>query len=150
MMERSRPTYGQPITNKGAVERSQILHLFDAQVLDDDPTTVNSVDNGAFAAPMPSGTWDEFDLILQLDSTLAPTSIEFFVEWSPDGGTTWMHYAQGLFASLIYDDTVVASGLNQVFRGIVAGENMRLRVVALGSNATNFFTFSASIQFARK
>lgn len=150
MVDRSRPTFGQPIVNKGGAQRSNILHLFDGQVLDDDPTTVNSVDDGAFANILPSGSWDEFDLILQLDSTLAPTSIEFFVEYSPDGGTTWMHYAQGLFASLIYDDTVVASGLNQVFRGIVAGENMRLRVVGLGTTADNFFTFSASIQFARK
>ncbi len=150
MKLQTKGAFGQNIFQKARVDRSDIIHLFDAQVLDDDPTEVNSFNDGPFNQSLPSGGWDEFDLILQLDSTLVPTSIEFFIEYSPDGGTTWFHYAQGLFASLIYDDTVVAAGLNQVFRGVVAGEAMRLRAVALGSDATNFFTFSASIQFARK
>ncbi len=149
MKLQTKPARGQDIYQKARVDRSDIIHLFDNQVLNADPTTVNSFDDGAFAESLPSGGWDEFDLILQLDSAMAPTSIEFFVEYSPDGGTTWFHYAQGLFASLIYDDTVVASGLNQVFRGKVAGEAMRVRVVGLGTDADNFFTFSSSIQFAR-
>ncbi len=150
MKLQTKPAHGQNIFQKARVDRSDLIHLFDAQVFNDVTSEVNSLEDGAFAAVLPSGGWDGYDLFLNLDSDNTPTDLEFFVEFSPDGGTTWFHNAQDMFASLIYDDTVVASGLRQVFRGEVAGAEMRLRAIGTGLSSSNTFTFSAFIQFKRR
>lgn len=90
-----------------------------------------------------------FTLYLQVDSTLAPTTIQFLVQFSPDGGTTWHTYKQGLFASLFYEDTDVASTVYECFSGECAGRLFRLRAVAVGTDATNLFTVTAKAEFFR-
>ncbi len=121
--------------------------LFTAQRLDDSPTEVNSEDDGDFAAIFDASTFRRWSLELTIDATLTPTDIEFFAEFTNDAGTSWAHYAQDLFASLVYSDADVATEKHQIFGGEVVGQGFRLRVVATGTDGTNFFDFSATIRF---
>lgn len=146
--------FGQNINRVGPVSRSDFFPLFTNQVFNDVTTEVNSQSDGDQAAANPQGfdcgSWNAFELYLDIQSTSNPTNIEFFVEFSPDGGTTWFHYAVGLFASLVYDDVVTANGLLQVFRGQIVGNKWRVRIVATGTTDTLLFTTSVKVQFARE
>lgn len=88
-----------------------------------------------------------FTLYLDIDSASTPTDVRFIVEFSPDGGTTWHEYRQGLFASLYYEDQDTASGLQVCFSGECAGRTFRLRAVATGTDATKTFTVTAKAEF---
>ncbi len=127
--------------------------LFAGQVLDDDPTSVDSQHDGQQAAANPDGidcsSYRRFSLELEILSAGSPTNIEFFVEFSSDGGNRWAHYAQGLFASLVYSDAAVATLTNEVFTGDVANDLFRLRAVGTGTTAPNNFTFTALVRFWR-
>ncbi len=125
------------------------VSLFVDQDIDDDPTTVSSDVDGIHAAPIDCSSYRNFSLELEILSTASPTDIEFFVEFSNNGGTTWRHYAQGLFASLVYSDLSVATLRSEVFTGLVVGDMFRLRVVGTGTTAVNFFTFSSLVRFWR-
>lgn len=125
------------------------LLLFVAQVLDADPTEVNSQADGEIAEAIDCSTYRNFSVELEIVSTNSPTDIEFFVEFSNNGGIDWAHHAQGLFASLVYSDLSVATLLRQVFTGLVVGDMFRLRVVATGTDGTDTFTFSALVRFWR-
>lgn len=125
------------------------FRLFTSQRIDDDPTEVNSQDDGLVASAIDCSTYRTFSLELAILSTASPTDIEFFVEFSSDGGTTWSHHAQGLFASLVYSDLSVATLRNEVFTGLVVNDLFRLRVVGTGTTAVNFFDFSALVRFWR-
>ena len=91
--------------------------------------------------------WRKFLLFLDIDSTLAPTTIQFIPQFSDDGGTDWFDYKQGLFASLFYEDTDTASGIKECFSGECAGRLFRLRAVAVGTDATNLFLVTARVAF---
>ena len=103
--------------------------------LDDDPTSVEG-------AALTCKGYRYFTLYLDLGATLTPTTLEIIVQFSDDGGTTWYEYRQGLFAALFYEDTVIVSGsgVKEVYQGNVIGQDCRVKAVAVGSNATNFFT----------
>ena len=125
------------------------LQLFTSQRIDDDPTSVDSQADGDVAEAIDCSTYRHFSLQLAILSTASPTDIEFFAEFSNDGGTTWWHYAQDLFASLVYSDLSVATLRREIFTGTVAGDMFRLRVVGTGTTAVNFFDFSALVRFWR-
>lgn len=110
---------------------------------------VNSQDDGNAQAPIDCSSYRNFSLELAILSTNSPTDIEFFVEFSNNGGTTWKHYAQGLFASLVYSDLSVATLRDEIFTGLVVGDMFRLRVVGVGTDGTDIFTFSALVRFWR-
>lgn len=123
--------------------------LFTAQVLDDDPTSVDSQTDGLLQEAIDCSTYRNFSLELAVLSAGSPTDVEFFVEFSNNGGTDWSHYAQGLFASLVYSDASVATLVRQIFTGLVVGDMFRLRVVGTGTTGVNTFTFDALIRFWR-
>lgn len=115
----------------------------------DATTTVNSQDDGQVQAAIDCSTYRNFALDLEILSTNSPTDIEFFVEFSNDGGINWRHHAQGLFASLVYSDASVAVLRTEAFTGLVVGDMFRLRVVGTGTDGTDIFTFSALVRFWR-
>jgi hypothetical protein len=125
------------------------LQLFTAQVLDADPTEVNSQADGDLAEAIDCSTYRNFSVELTILSANSPTDIEFFVEFSNNGGADWAHHAQGLFASLVYSDLSVATVVRETFTGLVVGDMFRLRVVATGTDGTDTFTFSALVRFWR-
>ena len=112
-------------------------------------TTRNSQDDGEVQAAIDCSSYRNFSLELRILSTASPTDIEFFVEFSNDGGTNWHHHAQGLFASLVYSDLSVATLVTEIFTGLVVGDMFRLRIVGTGTDGTDFFTFSALVRFWR-
>lgn len=119
---------------------TSLTTLIDGTVFDDDPTSENS-------AKVDTDDYRYFTLYLNVDSTNSPTTIQFLVQFSDDGGTTWFTFKQGVFASLYYEDTDVASGIKECFSGMCAGRDFRLRVVASGTDATNSFTVTAKVEF---
>ena len=123
-----------------AARSASIVTLIDAVEFNATTTTYNS-------AAVKCGAWKHFLLYLNVDSTATPTDIQFIVQFSDDGGTTWWTYKQGLFASLFYEDQDTASGIYECFSGDVAGRTMRLRAVATGTTAANKFTVTAKVEF---
>lgn len=120
--------------------RSSIATLIDGVVFDADPTSYNSEKQDC-------DHYRRFLLFLNIDSTNTPTTIQFIPQFSDDGGTTWYDYVQGIFASMFYEDTDVASGIKECFSGECAGRDFRLRAVAVGTDGTNTFTVTAKIAF---
>lgn len=120
--------------------RSDIETPIVARVFNDVLTALNSPAYDTY-------TRRKFLLFLDIDSTLAPTTIQFIPQFSDDSGTDWFDYKQGLFASLFYEDTDTASGIKECFSGDCAGELFRLRVVAVGTDGTNLFTVTARVSF---
>lgn len=120
--------------------RSAIITLIDGVTFNNTTTASNSNAQDCYS-------YRYFLLYLNIDSTNAPTDIQFLIQYSDDGGTTWYDYRQGLFASLFYEDTVVAAGILECFSGEVMGRTIRLRVVATGTTSTATFLVTAKIEF---
>ena len=101
--------------------------------LDDDPTSYNSdaQDSDGY-----SGTW----VLVDIDSFGQPTDIRLIAQFSHDGGTTWWDFVEGLWASLYWEDTATADGINQAFNLPLGGiDTWRIRAVATGTDANNYF-----------
>lgn len=122
-----------------AQRRATIVTLIDAETFDDVTTSYNS-------AKQDVDEWRYFLLFLSVDSTNTPTTIQFLLQFSDDGGTTWYTYKQGLFAALFYEDQDTASGIYECFGGIVWGRDIRLRAVAVGTSETNTFVVTAKLE----
>jgi hypothetical protein len=125
---------GTVTTDSPVVAQSSWATLINGTVFDDDPTEENSsaVDVSGYR-----GMWLE----LNIDSTLAPTDITFLPQFTDDDGTTWWDYQEGIWASMVFEDTQTASGIKKVFHLPLAGiDSMRIRVVATGTDGSNFFT----------
>ncbi len=123
------------------VRRSQtIQNLISALVFNNTTTTDNSVQ-------VDTDNEENFTLYLDIDSTLTPTDIQFIPQFSNDNGTTWFDYKQDQFVALFYEDVNTASGLTECLSGKCVGRDFRLRTVATGTDATNFFTVSVDVEF---
>lgn len=93
--------------------------------------------------------WDWFSLWLTMQSANTPTTIQFIPQFSNDDGTTWFSFLQDMWAAAFWEDTVMATQINEVYYGRVVGNDFRLRAVAVGTTATNTFTVTAKVQFWR-
>jgi hypothetical protein len=124
---------------ESAIRSGAITTLIDNITLDDDPTSYNSdaLDCSGFR---------HFLLYLKVDSTAAPTTVQFLVQFSDDGGTTWWTYKLGPFASLYYEDADTATAVNECFSGDCAGRLMRIRAVGTGTDGSNKFTITAKVE----
>lgn len=127
----------------GGTSRSPLITLIDGILLDDNPTSVTSDP----VAEEIVGSYRHFTLYIDMDSTSTPTTIEWIVEFSPDDGASWFAYRQGLFASLFYEDSLTASGLQQSFNGDCAGRMFRVKAVAVGTDASKKFLVTAKVEF---
>lgn len=108
--------------------------------LDDDPTSYNS-------AEVDTTGWSALWALFDIDSTLAPTNLRFIAQWSHDGGTTWWDFEEGLWASLVWEDTDTASGVNKAFLLPCGGIDLvRIQAVATGTDATNYFQISVLVR----
>ena len=107
--------------------------LIDAVRIDNDPTSYNS---GAMDVTEYSAVW----VLIDIDSTLAPTTLRVLAQYSDDAGTTWWDFEEGLWASLYWEDTATAAGINKAFLLPCGGiDDIRIRVVGTGTDATNYF-----------
>jgi len=119
-----------------------IQTLINAVRLDDSPTSYNS-------DAINTEDFTDFLLFLNIDSTLAPTDVVFIVQFSDDGGTTWYDYQNDFWGDLRYEDVATAAGIKECLHGKVGGRKMRLRAVATGTDATNYFDITAKIELFR-
>ena len=117
-----------------------ITQLFTALLLNDATTSSNS-------STINVGDYTDFLLYLDIDSTNAPTDVQFIVQFSNDGGTTWFDYKNDFFGDLRYEDTATASGLKECVSGKCGGRTFRLRAVGAGTTSTATFLINAYIEF---
>lgn len=114
--------------------------IIDAVRLDDDPTFVNS-------AAIDSDGWSAAWVLISIESTLAPTDIRIVAQFTDDGGTTWWDFVEGLWASLYWEDTGTATEIRRAFLLPLGGiDNFRIRAVATGSDAGNFFDVTVRVR----
>lgn len=107
--------------------------LVDAVRIDNDPTSYNSA---LFDVTGYGACW----ILVDIDSTLAPTTLRVLAQVSHDAGTTWWDFEEGLWASLYWEDTDTAAGINKAFLLPCGGvDSIRIRVVGTGTDATNYF-----------
>ena len=119
-----------------------IVTLEEDQILNNVTTSKNS-------ESVETRNYKRFALFLKIDSTLAPTDIRFIIQFSNDGGTTWWDLQNDFFGDLRYEDTATATAIHEVLEGPCAGRLLRLRAVGTGTDATNFFTYSAYLELYR-
>ena len=120
-----KPKKGRPIT------------LVDNIRFDDDPTTYTSVAVDALQ-------FRKFILFVTKAVTLLPTTIEVQVQYSPDN-VNWYLFTRGPFGYLAWEDT--AGTENEAIDGDVPARYLRVYVVAVGTDATNYFDLTVKIQF---
>lgn len=89
-----------------------------------------------------------FTLYLKLDSTgTGAHHVCFLPQFAVTIGGEWHNYAQGLFASLCYEDVDTANGLWEVFQGDTAGRLFRVRVMGDAATDSLYFTINAWVAF---
>lgn len=139
MMQRETPLVGDPSPR---TEFSNPTTLHNSAVLNATTTAINS---GAVV----SDGWREFALLMQLSSSGSPTTIQIIPEFSDDGGTTWYQLLEGVWASMFFEDTLLANTIRRVFTGPVVAGLMRVRIVGSGTTASNTFTATIKVVFRR-
>lgn len=101
--------------------------------IDDDPTAYYS--NG-----MDVTAWSAVWVLIDIDSTLAPTHLRILAQWSYDSGATWWDFEEGLWASLGWEDTDTAARINKAYLLPCGGIDLiRIGAIGTGTDATNFF-----------
>ena len=107
--------------------------LVDDIRIDDAPTSYDS-------AGMDITDYNAVWILIDIDSTLAPTTLRVLAQYTHDGGTTWWDFEEGLWASLFWEDTDTAAGINKAYLLPCGGiDEIRIRLVGAGTDATNYF-----------
>jgi len=112
------------------------------QVFDKKPVTVTSE---LLSDAVACGAFRKFSLALNIDSTSTPTTLQVKVQFWDEWTEKWYTYKQGLFASLFYEDTDVANGVQECFQGEVLGRAIRVTLTGVGTTSSAYFTVSAVI-----
>ncbi len=123
----------------GLVRSKDQVQLFDNFVVNN---TTEQISDGVKC-------WEyrEFLLYLELDSTATPTTLQIKIEFRERWTSNWYTYKQGLFASLFYEDTDVASIIRECFSGPCIGREMRITLTGVGTTSSATFTVSAALEF---
>ncbi len=127
------------VMDQSVIRPKEPVQLLDKLVVSD--TIAKSSDGVACQA------FRKFGLFVFVDSTGAPTTIQFKVEFLDRWSGQWHLHAQGPFASLFYEDGDTASGLYECFVGDCLGRAMRVTVVGVGTTGSAYFTVSAAAEF---
>lgn len=113
--------------------------LLDQRVLDDAPTSVTS-------DALPCEDYRRFALYLRTKSAGAPTTVQYIVEFLEPRSGVWHKYNEGVFASLYYEDTAVATEQDDIYVGYALGRALRVRAVGTGTTASLTFTCSVAVE----
>jgi len=118
-----------------------VLLLLEKKKVSDDPSTVytDSLEVAAFR---------RFTLYLDIDSTGTPTDLRIEIQFLEPQGSRWHTYKQGPFASLYWEDTDTASGIQECFSGECTGRVFRLKLTCSGGSSSDYFTVSAAVEFS--
>ena len=79
-----------------------------------------------------TGAW----VCIYIDSTGAPTNVRILAEFSHDNGITWWCFEEGLWASLYWEDTDTAAGIQKTYLLPCGGQDtVRIRAIGTGTGA---------------
>lgn len=115
------------------------IQLFDDKVISNTTEQVSDA--------VDCGPYRHFALYLDIDSTSTPTTLQIKVQFLDRWSGKWYTFKQGLFASLYYEDTDVASGVQEMFQGMCAGRAMRVTLTGVGTSSSAYFTVSVAVEF---
>lgn len=127
------------IQEESLIRPKDIIQLFDKERCND---TVERISDGVPCAP-----FRKFGLYVFLDSTTTPTTLRVKVQFLDRWSGLWYTYKQGLFASLFWEDSDVASGVAEAFVGDVLGREMRVTLTDVGGTSTKYFDVSIAVDF---
>jgi hypothetical protein len=108
---------------------------------DDDPTTATST-------AIECHKYRYCTIAYELDESGTATDIQIFVEVSLDG-TNFTVLTNDALGSLIYTDTNIGTGLEESYSFPIAANDIRIRVVATGTDASNTFTITNFMIYLR-
>jgi len=128
-----------PPTGVGVRRPRRIEVLLDQRVLDDAPTQVVS-------DALPVEDYRRFALYLRTKSASTPTTVQYIVEFLEPRSGVWHKYNEGVFASLYYEDTAVATEQDDIYTGYCLGRALRVRAVGTGTTSSATFTVSAAVE----
>lgn len=118
------------------VSQSNWSVLLNNFVLDDDPVQISST-------PMTITGWSALWVHIHIVSTLAPTNIRVIAQFSDGSALGWWRFEEGLWASLMWEDTDTAAGVDKAFLLPCGGQDtVRFFVVATGTDAGNRFNIT--------
>ena len=92
--------------------------------------------------------FSKFALFLSVNSTGVSTqTLDFYVEFSPDGGTTWYRLDQAPFTDLSFEDTLTATVIYRCYHGEVLAPHVRVTHKGANCTGSNYFTIEAVLLF---
>lgn len=101
---------------------------------------IDSTPSSTNGAIQDVSTYNAAWVLIDIDSTATPGSLRVVAQFSDDSGTTWWDYEEGLWASLSWEDTDTASGINKAYLLPCGGQDdMRIRVVGTNTTTTGYF-----------
>ena len=128
------------ITNAYALQ-SQSVTLFDATVLDDDPTS-------AVSGIVPATNYALKTICIEVDSTAAPDSVRVWFEYSPDN-SSWFGEESKVYGvpftqkGTTYTVFHYEDDAEDVLELPIWVDYFRMNIKAYGSDATNMYTVTA-------
>lgn len=109
---------------------------------------INQDNEPRFSRSVECYSFRHFTLYVHIDSTgTGAHHVCFLPQFAITTHGDWHHYAQGLFASLCYEDGDTSGGLKEVFSGDNDGRFFRLRVMGDGATDSLYFTINAWVEF---
>lgn len=127
------------VMDESVIRSGEIIQLFEKLKADD---TVPRISDGVVCQ-----AFRRFLLYLFIDSTGAPTTIQYEVQFLEPWTGQWYTYKQGLFACLFYEDADTASGIYECFEGECMGRELRVKMTGVGTTAAAYFTTSVAVEF---
>ena len=139
------PVYRGPLVQRGVGTAGDgFQNTINAVTLDDDPTTTtgSAVDLGFRL----ENERDTIAVRVEVTKALAPTNLQFFLEFSDDSAFTnaWIHDEDGWAARVIGAGSISGT-YRRVWKAPILAFYARLRAVGTGTDAANSFTVSAWI-----
>jgi hypothetical protein len=88
-------------------------------------------------------TFNRTCLLISIDSTGAPTSIQALIQTSPNQGTDWYTLQNDFLGVMIWNAAATATRVYEAFDFACPGALMRVRLVPTGCTAVNYFDVHA-------
>lgn len=130
---------------KPVVQDESIVRSKDPVQLFDGKPIINTTEQISDAVEC--GAFRHFGLMLDIDSTTTPTTLQVKVQFLDRFSGKWYTYKQGPFAALFWEDGDTASGVQEAFVGDCLGRAMRVTLTGVGTSSSAYFTVSAAVEF---
>ena len=119
--------------------QQKTIVFIDAKVFND---VLTSFTSSIFSC----GRYRKFDLLTKVTDTGTPTDIVIHIDFS-DNGIDWYKLMNGPFGDIRY--SAASSPATEIIQGIINSPYIRVRGVATGTTAANYFTLTSKINFTQ-